>query len=459
MSIYTNNILNTEPLKELKRVPSNKFALIIARMDKTPDAELLNEVARTLEFNAHFYIITDNNPMLDIEITRKMAEVNFQRAQTLTAKFETSELHKGIRSNGLTVILFRRKSPKGIKNEEERVKAVRIKGITSTFKAENMGELKTTLIRQSTSIGQFVLDIDDDGTTAYSALINDRKYLSFTNDLNTPAMLELRTLKKEYEKKRKMKSMLNRIVECDSIKQLNEIPDESVDLILTDPPYPINKQTANFEFTKVKIRDYIDNLYRVLKSGKHAYIMVNNKWLYDFEEAVIEAGFKYNSRLIWEKNIGIRNGIYFRQNAEFILFLSKGEPEAFRTQLDLVNYHKHTKNEFHATEKPVELFEKLLLASSAENDLVLEPFSGSGTTPVSATKHSRQFIALERSSLYVRVSNARTNLMRLNCMLEKETNPEKVEILRIKIREQEEELEALKIEVKADKKKDYSKRK
>ena len=211
----------------------------------------------------------------------------------------------------------------------------------------------------------------------------------------------------------------------DSLALMKNIPDGSVDLIVTDPPYrcisggragkknqPTGILMKNdgklFDHNNVKASEFFPELYRVLKDNAQCYVMVNLLNLQEFMTEATKAGFKIHNLLIWKKNNATPNKWYMK-NCEFTLFLYKGKAKYINDcgskqchEFDNIHGRKT-----HPTEKPVELMEYYILNSSAENDTVLDPFMGSGSTGVACMRTGRNFIGMELDERYFSVADAR----------------------------------------------------
>ena len=215
-----------------------------------------------------------------------------------------------------------------------------------------------------------------------------------------------------------------KIYNCDFREVTSLIADNSVDLIITDPPYKTTKRggTGNsggmckkvnfsngnggFRHNDVKATEYIPELYRILKEGSHCYIMTNHVNLYEILTVAQETGFHFIKSLIWNKGNKIMGQCYMSQ-FEYILFFRKGKHRKINMCgtsdiLDIPN--KKSKREdgtnYHDTEKPVELAELLILNSSNEGDLVCDPFAGIGFVPIACKKLGRRFIGSEIDTQY-----------------------------------------------------------
>lgn len=224
---------------------------------------------------------------------------------------------------------------------------------------------------------------------------------------------------------------LDKIYNADCVEVLkNAIPNESIDLVLTDPPYKIGvrgsvgtmggywkgklaRQGKIFEHNEIECQDYIDLLYDALKDGGHCYIMCNNLNMPNFFKAISESKFKFIKLLTWDKGNKIC-GRYYMTQCEHIFLLRKGKEKAVNDcgMSDLLHVkQKRDKNEdgtnIHDSQKPVELFQLLIEQSSNEGDLVFDPFMGSGTTAIAAIRTKRYFIGCEIDEKYFELTNQR----------------------------------------------------
>jgi len=203
----------------------------------------------------------------------------------------------------------------------------------------------------------------------------------------------------------------------DCLKVLPTIPDNSVDLILTDPPYGMNYQSnwRKIKYKKIKNDNNIDwlclslkHFKRVLKENSHCYIFCSVHYLNKFIDYSKEH-FTLKDILIWEKNnhcSGDLKGSY-APKYEFILFLTKGRKELNgKRDPNIFKYNK-TNNNFHPTQKPTDLLEFLIAKSSQEKDIILDCFMGSGSTGVAAKNTNRKFIGIEMDKNYFDIAKNR----------------------------------------------------
>ncbi len=227
-----------------------------------------------------------------------------------------------------------------------------------------------------------------------------------------------------------MDKWLNKIICGDCLEVMKELPDKSVDLVLTDPPYKMNHSTGgctNIGFenkwqgmikagntvmdfdTDINFSEWVGEMYRVLKNDTHAYIFINDKNLYELLGECQKVGFQLSNILVWHKNNCTPNR-YYMKNGEFILFLRKGKAVPINNMgtkavLDINNING--KDKLHPTEKPIELLEILIKNSSLSNDIILDPFLGSGTTAVASLNTGRFFVGIEKEPKYCEIARKR----------------------------------------------------
>lgn len=225
---------------------------------------------------------------------------------------------------------------------------------------------------------------------------------------------------------------INKLINGDAIEELQKIDDESIDLIVTDPPYKttsrgsagnsggmlqkqINKKGNVFKHNDVKISDYACEFYRILKNGTHCYVMTNHKNLIEMLNEFTRVGFIFTKSLIWEKGNKIM-GQYYMSQFEYILFFRKGKAKKINycgtsDIISIPNIKQKDENNknLHDTEKPVELMSVLIENSSKENDVVLDPFMGIGSTGIACKNLNRNFIGIELDEEYFEIAEERIN--------------------------------------------------
>lgn len=217
-----------------------------------------------------------------------------------------------------------------------------------------------------------------------------------------------------------------KIINGDCLKILKAIPDNYVDLILTDPPYNISKDN-NFRTMgrngidfgewdhEADLTTWLSVASRVLKSGGSLVIFNDWKNLPEIAKVCESNGLVLKDLLRWKKNNPMPRNRDRRYvvDYEFAIWLVKKGKWTFNRQNE-----KYQRPEFeypivsakerkHPTQKPVELMEDLIKIHSNENDIVLDPFMGSGSTGVGALNLNRKFIGIEIVDEYFEIAKNR----------------------------------------------------
>lgn len=219
-----------------------------------------------------------------------------------------------------------------------------------------------------------------------------------------------------------------RLLHDDCLNVLGKMPDKSVDLVVTDPPYKTitggNSDSKNrkrpqgmlsgnrklFAYQNdIKISDWIGEIYRVLKDNTHCYIFTNVLNLNEMINESEKIGFKLHNILVWEKN-NCTPSQYYMKNCEYILFFRKGRAKYINNIGDSKTVHKFNNiigTKKHPTEKPIDLLKFYICNSSKENDIVLDPFMGSGSTGEACLRNNRNFIGIEIDETYYKIAEKR----------------------------------------------------
>ena len=228
----------------------------------------------------------------------------------------------------------------------------------------------------------------------------------------------------------------------DCLKVFERCKPNTIDLIFADPPYflsndglsihsgkvvSVNKgewdKKQNYEDVSNFTNKWITESFRVLKNGGSIWISGTQHNIFDIREALINAGFKIQNIVIWHK-IDPPPLIYktrFKYSYEFIVWATKGKCKTFNYQdmFDINNEEMHDvwnieavrmhekKFGYHPTQKPEELLERIIKATSNIGDYVLDPFMGSGTTCYIAKKLKRKYIGIEKDSNFFNIAKNR----------------------------------------------------
>ena len=220
------------------------------------------------------------------------------------------------------------------------------------------------------------------------------------------------------------------LIQGDCLIEIHKIPDESIDLICTDPPYKLTSRGGSgtmsgywandkaksgkvFNHNDIEIEEYLPEFYRVLKDGTHCYIMCNHLNLPHFIDVINKSEFKFIKCLIWDKQSKIC-GRYYMGQFEYIIMLRKGRERTINNcgtsdilSIPLKRNKDNNGNNIHDSEKPVSLMELLIENSSNEGEVVLEPFLGSGTTAIACKNLNRRCIGIEIDENYYNIAKKR----------------------------------------------------
>jgi len=231
----------------------------------------------------------------------------------------------------------------------------------------------------------------------------------------------------------------------DCLNVLKDIPDASIDCVVTDCPYHIisggctndavkigryremggmmrhryqnNDDDAAIQFTRqgklfkhneIGFNEWLPELYRVLKPDTHCYVMINARNLKELQQAAEDAGFIFQNLLIWDKGNSLPNKWYMN-SYELILMLRKGRARNinFMGTSNILRVPNIIKTKKHPTEKPAELMQVMIENSTNEGDTVLDPFMGVGGTGMACKYTGRDFIGCEIDEKYYVIAKER----------------------------------------------------
>lgn len=213
-------------------------------------------------------------------------------------------------------------------------------------------------------------------------------------------------------------------IECgDCLKLMKELPNESIDLVVTDPPYGIDltpqRENGKFKNTKV-INDntlewlpsLVNELYRVSKNAVLVFCGWQNvdKFKIEFEKL-----FTIKNILVWDKDwFGMGNN--YRPNYELCLLCCKTNVTTkSKNKSNILKYRRIAPQKLlHSCEKPVALLEDLITELSNEGDIVLDCFMGSASTCVAAVNTGRHYIGYELDAEYFDIACKRLDEVEAN---------------------------------------------
>lgn len=228
-------------------------------------------------------------------------------------------------------------------------------------------------------------------------------------------------LQAELSKRLKEKGITDNpdVINGDCLEILKTLKAESIDLILTDPPYGIDVDKAHtfgkltgvnthFEDGDFETFDLLDKLskelYRVLKSDRHMYIFCGIDKFSTIKNIMEKVGFDvHHLPLIWNKGSGSypSQQTTFTHSYEAILHISKGRRKLNGSPCDIFTIKRvPSERKIHPTEKPCELLRSLIELSTLPGEIILDPFAGSGSTIVAAKECNRRAIGIELNPVY-----------------------------------------------------------
>jgi DNA modification methylase len=228
------------------------------------------------------------------------------------------------------------------------------------------------------------------------------------------------------------------IITGDALAELKKIRSNSVDLVIADPPYNLGKDYGNnnddqgFEEYLTFSRNWLEGACRILKPTGTIYVFMGFRFI-SYLYNILDREFRmlFNSWIVWHYTQGIGKTKGFSPRHDDILMFTKSKE--FKFNLDNVRIpqkyfrdrnnmrganpgdvwefsHVHYCNgsrENHPTQKPEGLIERMILASSDENDVVIDPFSGSGTTLRVCQQIGRNCIGIEINPDYAAMTRQR----------------------------------------------------
>jgi site-specific DNA-methyltransferase (adenine-specific) len=213
------------------------------------------------------------------------------------------------------------------------------------------------------------------------------------------------------------------LAQMDAVSWLETLPASSVDLVITDPPYESlekhraigtttrlkqSKASSNqwFQiFPNARFPDLFAQIFRVLKKDAHFYLFTDAETAFIAKPVAEAAGFKFWKPLIWDKRT-IGMGYHYRSRYEMVLFFEKGKRRINDLGIADVIEVPRVRNGYPA-EKPIRVAEILIGQSTRPDDLVVDPFMGSGSTGVAALKLDRQFAGNDISPDAIELSRQR----------------------------------------------------
>jgi len=204
---------------------------------------------------------------------------------------------------------------------------------------------------------------------------------------------------------------MNQIIEGDSAHVLSTVPEGSLDLIVTDPPYLVNYRERDGR--QLRNDDNPDGVLPVfapmaqaMRQNSYAICFAGWSALPQFPAAWQAAGLRIVGQIVWEKPYSSRKS-FTQYRHEIAYVLAKGRPAKPQHPLPSVMPWTYSGNRNHPTEKAVEVIAPLIRCFSKRGDLVCDPFSGSGSTSVAAALNDRAYLGIDLDPAHIATAKAR----------------------------------------------------
>ena len=208
----------------------------------------------------------------------------------------------------------------------------------------------------------------------------------------------------------------------DCLELMKDIPDKSIDMIITDPPYstPVItgfgrkqvKNVADLSIQETYMKTLKSEFERILKPEAPVFIFCDDRYYPSIYRAFYD--WKNVQMLIWDKGkIGM--GKPFRKRHELLIYANRESIDYYRTENithypTVLNYSVVSEHErVHPAQKPVKLLQDLVIGFSKDGDTILDCFMGSGSTGVACINTNRNFIGIELDEKYFNIAKERIN--------------------------------------------------
>ena len=256
--------------------------------------------------------------------------------------------------------------------------------------------------------------------------------------------------------KEKLSKIINKTIHQDIFKAIDYLPGNFVDLLFIDPPYNMYKIFNSNSFTKKSFEEYtewvdsfVSKLVRILKPTASIYFC--GDWRSSTSiQLVLSKYFRVHNRITWEREKGRGSRKNWKNNSEDVWYCTMSEDYIFNAEdvklkrkviapyrekngipkdwqiedstgfrltypsniwTDLsIPFWSMPENTDHPTQKPEKLLAKIILASTNENNIVFDPFAGSGTTAVVAKKLNRRYVSVEMDKQFAAITEKRLDL-------------------------------------------------
>ncbi len=241
------------------------------------------------------------------------------------------------------------------------------------------------------------------------------------------------------ERRKIGKFQIDEIYCGDALQLMKDIPSETIDLIVTDPPFAIDFKAKRDNYNRTNERvlegyneipkekyyeftiNWMKEAYRILRKTGSMYVFSGWTNLKDILNALDKVGFITINHLIWKYQFGVFTKRKYVTSHYHILFVVKDEEkykfnkiEHYPEDVWLINREYWTGKIKTPTKLPVELVKKILLFSSDEGDIVFDPFLGSGTVAMVAKMFGRHYLGFEIVPEYYEFARERISKVQMS---------------------------------------------
>lgn len=273
------------------------------------------------------------------------------------------------------------------------------------------------------------------------------------------------------QKETNILDFVNKVFCEDSLKKLKEIPSDSVDLVFADPPYNLQLRNELWRPNQTKVdavddewdkyesfehydgftKEWVKECQRILKPTGTIWIIGSYHNIFRVGKIMQDLGLWILNDITWVKTNPMPNflGTRFTNATETLIWAKKNEQAkgyTFNYQfmkkfndgkqmrsdwyIPICNGSERIKDKdgkkVHSTQKPEQLLKYIILASSRNNDIVLDPFAGTGTTGAVAKKYDRRYIMIEMDKKYCEVIKKRLISINDKSIVLEESNSDKI---------------------------------
>lgn len=223
---------------------------------------------------------------------------------------------------------------------------------------------------------------------------------------------------------------IDKIYNIDCIEGMADIDDNIIDLTVTDPPFDVNydkylgvinrkpsdktyiRDNLYTEFKDFNYMKFAFELFRLMKKNTHLYLFCGSHQIFKWYDVLNNVGFNFSDILIWLKDkdsfsVGEFN---YDHGFEACLMWSKGHKKLNKYKKRLSNVMRYNSDgNLHPCQRPINMYKYIIENSSDKDDLVFDPFMGSGTTAVSSKISVRHYIGFEINAMYCDIANKRVS--------------------------------------------------